>query len=138
MPRDSALPTFSGRTDDRRWGRSDDPGGHRHQHGPTVEPHRVERALAAAGGLFSVQSYTVSRRRREFGIRTALGASPRAIRRLVLRDGMAVAVVGTAFGVAGAGALARAIASLQRRKPCDAAIRADLVGALVRTKYATV
>jgi putative ABC transport system permease protein len=69
--------------------------------------------LAAAGGLFSVLSYAVGRRRREFGIRTALGASPVQIRRLVLRDGLVVALTGIAIGAAAAWPLARALASLQ-------------------------
>jgi putative ABC transport system permease protein len=69
--------------------------------------------LAAAGGLFSVLSYAVSRRRREFGVRTALGASPRQIRRLVLGDGVAVALAGIAIGAGVAWSLARALASLQ-------------------------
>ena len=68
---------------------------------------------AAAGGLFSVLSYAVGRRRREFGIRTALGASPRQIRRLVLRDGVQVALLGIGAGVAASIGLARVIASLQ-------------------------
>lgn len=69
--------------------------------------------LAAAGGLFSVLSYAVGRRRREFGIRTALGASPVQIRRLVLRDGMVVALTGIAIGGAAAWSLARTLASLE-------------------------
>ena len=69
--------------------------------------------LAAAGGLFSVLSYAVVRRRREFGIRTALGASPAQIGRLVLRDGTAVALTGLAIGAVGAWSLSRALVSLQ-------------------------
>jgi len=69
--------------------------------------------LAAAGGLFSVLSYAVSRRRREFGIRAALGASQGQIRRVVLREGMVVAASGLAIGSLFAAALARALASLQ-------------------------
>jgi len=46
--------------------------------------------FASTGGLFSVLSYAVARRKREFGIRTALGASPNQIRRLVLRQGLAL------------------------------------------------
>ena len=42
--------------------------------------------LAAAAGLFSVLTCAVAGRRREFGIRAAIGASPRQIRRLVYRD----------------------------------------------------
>lgn len=69
--------------------------------------------VAAAGGLFSVLSYAVGRRRREFGIRTALGASPRQIRRLVLQDGAVVACAGLALGVVASWAVARALASLE-------------------------
>jgi predicted permease len=69
--------------------------------------------LAAAGGLFSVLSYAVGRRRREFGIRTALGASRSQIRRLVLRDGMMVALAGIGLGAVAAWFLARTLVSLQ-------------------------
>jgi predicted permease len=69
--------------------------------------------LAAAGGLFSVLSYAVGRRKREFGIRTALGASPAQIRRVVLRDGFVVAVAGVAVGSLAAWAVGRALVSLQ-------------------------
>lgn len=69
--------------------------------------------LAAAGGLFSVLSFAVSRRKREFGIRTALGASPAQIRRVVLRDGIIVALTGVAIGTLLAVPLARALASLE-------------------------
>ena len=48
--------------------------------------------LAAAAGLFSVLTYAVGRRKREFGIRTALGASPAQIQSLVIRDGLVVAL----------------------------------------------
>jgi putative ABC transport system permease protein len=68
---------------------------------------------AAAGGLFSVLSYSVSRRRREFGVRAAFGASPGQIRRVVWRDALAVGVSGLAIGMLVAAALARALASLQ-------------------------
>jgi putative ABC transport system permease protein len=69
--------------------------------------------LAAAGGLFSVLSYAAGRRRREFGIRTALGASPSQIRGLVLHDGMVVALTGIGLGAVAAWSLARTLASLQ-------------------------
>jgi putative ABC transport system permease protein len=69
--------------------------------------------VAAAGGLFSVLSYSVVRRRREFGIRTALGASPGQIARLVLRDGLVVVLIGVGFGMFGSWSLARGLVSLQ-------------------------
>jgi hypothetical protein len=71
-------------------------------------------ALAgAAGGLFSVLSYAVRRRRREFGVRAALGASPRQTRRIVLRDAVGVAVAGIVIGSVFAAVFARALTSLQ-------------------------
>ena len=68
--------------------------------------------FAAAGGLFSVLSYAVRRRRREFGIRIAMGARPQAIRQLVLADGFRVAAVGLAFGALGSWMLARVLSTL--------------------------
>ena len=68
--------------------------------------------LAAAGGLFSVLSYTVGRRRREFGIRKALGASPGAIRGIVLMEGVVVGVFGLSLGSIAVWPLARVLASL--------------------------
>jgi predicted permease len=69
--------------------------------------------VAAASGLFTVLSYGVSRRRREFGIRTALGSSPAQIRGLVLRDGLTVALAGVTIGSVAAWWLARGLASLE-------------------------
>jgi predicted permease len=69
--------------------------------------------VAAAGGLFSVLSYAVNRRRREIGIRLALGSSPRAIRALVFRDAAGMALFGSALGGLLGWFLSRAIASLQ-------------------------
>jgi putative ABC transport system permease protein len=69
--------------------------------------------IAAAGGLFSVLSYSVARRRREFGIRTALGASARQIRSAVLRDALVVSTSGLAIGSLFAATLARALTSVQ-------------------------
>jgi predicted permease len=69
--------------------------------------------LAAAAGLFSVLTYAVGRRKREFGVRSALGASPAQIQMLIMRDGFVVAVTGLAIGSIAAWSLARAIASFQ-------------------------
>jgi predicted permease len=69
--------------------------------------------LAAAGGLFSVLSYAVGRRRREFGIRTALGASSSHLRHLILRDGVSVAALGIGIGTVLAWSLNNAMRSLQ-------------------------
>jgi putative ABC transport system permease protein len=71
-------------------------------------------ALAAAGGgLLSVLTYAVNRRRREFGIRSALGASASEIRGLVLRDGLMVTGIGLAVGVLAAWWLAQGLTSMQ-------------------------
>ncbi len=73
--------------------------------------------LAAAGGLFSVLSYTVSRRRREFGIRAALGASRNQIRRVVLRDAAVITGAGLVLGTVCGGWLARAASPAEREGP---------------------
>jgi predicted permease len=70
-------------------------------------------ALALAGvGIFGVVSYAVRRRRREVGIRLALGADRGAVQRLAMREGMGPAVLGMACGLAAALALTRLLASL--------------------------
>jgi putative ABC transport system permease protein len=68
--------------------------------------------LASAGGLFGVLNAAVARRRREFGIRVALGIEPARLTRLVLADAARLAALGLVFGVAGAWVLGRALASL--------------------------
>ncbi|MEX2272334.1 MAG: ABC transporter permease [Vicinamibacterales bacterium] len=68
--------------------------------------------LAVAGGLFAVLSYAVGRRRREFGIRLALGARPGEVRRLVFGDGLRVAVIGLALGGLAAWWLSQSLATM--------------------------
>jgi putative ABC transport system permease protein len=69
--------------------------------------------IAAAGGLFGVLRYVVGRRRREFGVRAALGASQQQIRRLVFWDGLVVGAAGISLGAIGGWWLARGLSSLQ-------------------------
>jgi putative ABC transport system permease protein len=66
----------------------------------------------AAVGLNGVISHSVAHRTREFGIRMALGAAPGGVRRSVLREAMVLVATGLAFGVAGALAIGRLIATL--------------------------
>jgi predicted permease len=62
--------------------------------------------------IYGVVSYSVSERRREIGIRLALGAQPRQVTGLFVRNGVAVACIGAACGLAGALALSRLMRSL--------------------------
>jgi hypothetical protein len=65
--------------------------------------------IFAAAGLFAVLSYMVSNRMRAFGIRVAIGADKTDVARLVLRDGLELALGGTAIGGAAGVALTFAI-----------------------------
>jgi predicted permease len=68
--------------------------------------------VLAVVGLYASVAYTVSQRTREIGIRIALGASSRAVSRLVLADGVRLAVAGLAAGALIAAAATRALSSL--------------------------
>jgi putative ABC transport system permease protein len=68
--------------------------------------------LLAAVGIYSVLSYIVRGRRREIGIRTALGARPTDVLRLVIVEGMSPALVGIAAGTIAALASARIMKTL--------------------------
>lgn len=67
--------------------------------------------LLSLTGLYGIVAYHVSMRRREIGVRVALGAQNRDVIRLMLRQGMTPLFVGVAVGLAGAFAAGRAIRS---------------------------
>jgi len=72
----------------------------------------VLAVLLAAVGIYGVLSYAVTQRTREIGIRMSLGATRGHVLRKILFDGMRLAVVGFAAGMAGAVAASRVMASL--------------------------
>ena len=67
--------------------------------------------LLAAIGIYGLMAYSVQQRTQEIGIRLALGAEPHNVRNMVIRQGMGVALVGVAIGLASAFGLTRFIAS---------------------------
>jgi putative ABC transport system permease protein len=97
--------------------------------------------MMAAAGLYGVISYSVSQRVQEIGIRMALGAAPGDIRRLVARQTLLLVAIGTALGLAGGAAIARAAASvLFNVSPFDPStygtVAAALVGVSLLAAYA--
>ena len=68
--------------------------------------------LLAALGLYGVIAYSVTQRTREFGLRMALGAEAKTVRRLVLRQVSSMTAVGAAIGLAIAAGMSRVAESL--------------------------
>jgi predicted permease len=68
--------------------------------------------LLGAIGIYGVISYMVSLRTREIGVRIALGAQREQVRRMIVRQGLVLAVIGVGIGLIGALALSRLIGSL--------------------------
>jgi predicted permease len=68
--------------------------------------------LLAITGVYGLLAYSVARRTREVGVRLALGATPRIVLRMVVSEGLRLAVAGTVIGVAGAFALTRVLSAL--------------------------
>ena len=96
--------------------------------------------ILAAVGVYGVLSYAVSRRTHEIGVRLALGAAPTSVVKMVVREGMTVALTGAAFGVVGALLLTRSMSSfLYGVKPSDpitfVGVSLVLVGAALVATY---
>jgi predicted permease len=68
--------------------------------------------VLACVGLYGLLSYEVSRRTREIGIRLALGAQPGSVLKLVLRQGIVLAIVGAGVGIGVALGVTRYLASM--------------------------
>ncbi len=87
-------------------------------------------ALAAAG-VYGLMAFAVTRRRREIGIRMALGARPGRVVAMVARDGAALVAAGAVLGLTGAAALARSLEGLlYRTAASDATTYAATVAVL--------
>jgi ABC-type antimicrobial peptide transport system permease subunit len=63
-------------------------------------------------GIYGVVAYTVAQRRREVGIRLALGAEPSAVKGMILRHGVILSAIGCGVGLAGAMGLSSLMKSL--------------------------
>jgi predicted permease len=88
--------------------------------------------LLAAIGTYGVLSYMVAERRREIGIRMALGADRSSVLGQVMKQGLTLTGVGIAAGLAGAFALNQLIASLLFGvQPTDPATLAGVIGTIV-------
>jgi putative ABC transport system permease protein len=68
--------------------------------------------VIAAIGIYGVLAYSVNQRRREIGLRIALGAQPDRVLRLVVGEGMRVGIFGIVLGLLGGLGLGRVVSSL--------------------------
>lgn len=87
--------------------------------------------ILAAMGIYSVVGYSVAQRTNEFGIRLALGAEPRMVLRMVLGEGLRLATIGLAVGLAISAGLTRLLQQqLYEVSPTDPLILGSVAGFL--------
>jgi predicted permease len=87
--------------------------------------------LLAAVGIYGVLSHSVASRIREFGVRSALGATRGRLLAMVLRQGMTLTGIGVAMGIAGAAVATRALTGLLFGiSPLDAVTYGGVIGLL--------
>jgi predicted permease len=92
--------------------------------------------ILAVLGVYGVMSYSVGQRTQEIGVRMALGASPADVLRMILRQGMFIALIGCVAGFAGAIACGQILAGfLFQTAPSDPVV---LVGICVLLVAATM
>jgi ABC-type antimicrobial peptide transport system permease subunit len=88
--------------------------------------------LLGAIGIYAIVAHSVAERRREIGIRLALGARPRSLLRQVVQSALGLAVAGAAIGVISAFGLTRFLGSLLFGvEPTDAATFASMAALLM-------
>jgi putative ABC transport system permease protein len=93
--------------------------------------------VLAVVGIYGVLAYGVTQRLREIGVRVALGASPRAVRAMVLRRTAVLALPGLAIGIAGSLAVTRVLSRfLFQVTPTDPTTFAGVSGLLAAVAFA--
>jgi predicted permease len=97
-------------------------------------------AALAASGVYGLMAFAVARRKREIGVRMALGARPGTVVAMIARQGAALVAVGLVLGLGGALALARYLESLLYATPAldpgtFAAVAAALAAVALAAAY---
>jgi len=96
----------------------------------------VVAILLSAVGIYGLLAYTVSQRSQEIGVRLAVGADPARVGRMIVADGMRLALCGIVPGVLAAYAAARGMSALLFGvAPSDPATFATAVGVALLTVF---
>ena len=96
----------------------------------------IAAILLATIGLYAIVSVMVRQRTREFGIRLALGATPKLVGRAVLVRGVRLGLIGTAIGIVGAISASRLVSALLFDVSAVDAVSLSVVAALMVTTTA--